>query len=466
MSVSVCSSESSTGGEISSALRLRAAVMSRRAQLASLLKTRGELILRSYLEELLTSSHPITEEARRLVAQRVKTLLGESAASGVAAQLAVCPAVITGDHHGLLTHPILVQSNALVSCVAAGSGLGYQIVFAFGCLPLNNATYPRGVIWAGERFPIFPDRLKHSMVCAAEAFRPEMLQRLPQEIRSIIQTTPGVFELPSYAAQATVVNRELWTSVFSGKSGTPQLVYLQAEDIASDLLVTSLNKGDELARVLLDPETRASALKALSAIQGGRSRLGGGTDLFWALGKTGKGIKLTVEQGSLIGEDCLFELESEVISDALTDRRLVPGLFLSYLALLKHGFVCLGGFNQLDYFARLREAWLNCLVLQDSRQQAADIKGRRYQGYLCGLLALMDKDRRPQGLEAFIPENAGAISRLERMLEGATLNQAAALGLPSLYPLVFAEEERDAVLSAVSVDDLIREFGLGNVIEV
>ena len=96
--------------------------------------------------------------------------------------------ILTGDHHGFLCHPVLVNGDLLF---ALSHQDGIVPVLAFGNVPLNNATYPRGLLLTEMRatrnpvtLPFFPDKSKHRLVYATRSFDKKTLDRGQNRVRS------------------------------------------------------------------------------------------------------------------------------------------------------------------------------------------------------------------------------------------------------------------------------------------
>ena len=231
----------------------------------------GHLSLLDYLKNFEASVKPPFQERGPLlclVHDYVSPLLGEAAAKGTADDLAAYPLVLTTSHHGVDFYAQTLQSR-LILALRNTSGLslaGTVPVFACGNIPLNNLTFPRGMLLyrlaagdfeaAPRRLPLFPDRLKRTMVSVAPVWQRVMIHQARAQLDKMIRQGTAVAEialaartlldedyraaalqsLSDYSQQAVVVNQHIWKRLFARGFDPPTLVYLELEKIASALL--------------------------------------------------------------------------------------------------------------------------------------------------------------------------------------------------------------------------------------
>lgn len=354
-----------------------------------------------------------------IVYRYAEPLLGAAVARRAADDLASQPLVLTANHHGVDYYAQTLQAR-LILALRSISGLSPARtlpVFACGNIPLNNLTYPRGLLFyrppAGQetegpcRLPLFPDRLKRAMVGAAPAWDAALLGQARTRLREMARhgkLAPDIalaaqtvlaedygslapLVLPDYAQQAVVVNRLLWQRLFAGGLDPPEMVYLELEHIASELLVRQdLADSHSLAHgVFFDRGLREGVLTALDGVRGcwnrlalgrrfhakPRERLAAGapvpcgTVFFWGRDAAGRRIPLDLHTGEsgrtvLYGRDDSGRLTEipwspPALADALKARRLYPSLFASFLVLtFARGIPCIGGYFQGEYLPAMQ----------------------------------------------------------------------------------------------------------------
>ncbi len=358
------------------------------------------------------------------IANYTSETLGSELGEAISEDLREMPQVLTANHHGIDTFAQSTQSNLLFSMRkrADGKPLKTVPVLACGSVPLNNLTYPRGLlIYAGAetngdggicKLPLFPDSYKRKLVSVAGPLTTEMLGRsrvrakklvedgkLIRSLESALNTVFNDFsnvgqEFPGYSRQATVVNHRFWQHLFRDKSRRPELVYIELESIVGRLLEKDLfDKSTICYQLMFDPELRQRLIESLdgqrgcwqyekllrrgseSAVVNGANAIDSsqGTMFFWGVDAKGKKIPLCVMEDQngkgfeLRGTDdggrpWTVPFTSTDISQGLQDGRLLPSIFTSYLLVsIARGINCIGGYYQADYLPVMRKAVVETL---------------------------------------------------------------------------------------------------------
>lgn len=392
----------------------------------------GDVSLAEYLQKLILISEKTAQSYQKrddlldVVYRYVAPLLGESLAQRAVRDLAEHPVVLTANHHGVdyfsqsMQGSLIFSLNAITEAISATTIL----IFSFGNIPLNNSTYPRGLLLyhvlptqletLPKRLPLFPDKLKRCMVSVTPAFDQTMVHRAEERFDNMIydgQISPklaeplheifredyrdaSVITLPTYSQQAVVLNNRIWKRLFSELSTVPEMVYLESEKIARALLESDLSNPKSLAwSVMFDPILREFILKKLDGIRGcwklkglaQRLRLknlseaqreeildGCGTVFFWGIDPTGRRIPLHLQtEGShpalLRGIDDYnniweFPYTPEAIIAKLHENKLLSSLFTCFLTLsFARGLVCVGGCLQGEYLLEMQRGLVSAL---------------------------------------------------------------------------------------------------------
>ncbi len=407
--------------------------------------------LRDYVGALGREPSAALQDNRDFVAEvehYTRETLGPGPATAVAEDLRHSPQVLTANHHGIDTFAQSTQSNLLFSLRRRADGTAAQTVpvLACGSVPLNNLTYPRGLlVYACSdgpggraicRLPVFPDSYKRKMVSAAGPYTAEMLDRARGRARRLIDgeqllgaVGPGLDAVfaelarvghayPGYAGQATVVNRHLWRRLFRGQACRAELVYIELESIACRLLARDLfDRSTICHQLLFDPELRGRLIEKLDGQRGcwqfenlarrdadpvaGRGPdSAAGTMFFWGVDAKGRRVPLRVAGGRngdgpvLRGVDdggqaWSIPLTPEDIARQLRERRLLPSIFTSYLLIaIARGIDCIGGYYQADYLPIMRGAVIDALGLSPAATIAARGGARGPDPYLSGMQAV------------------------------------------------------------------------------
>ena len=391
------------------------------------------------------------EDFLAVVHDTCRDLLGESVAARVREELRVQPVVLTANHHGVDFFAQSVQGSLLFSRrrLPDGSVARTVPVLACGTVPLDNLTYPMGMLIYDaprldldalpRRLPVLPNRMRRELVTLAGPIDAAAPARALDAVRKLLDRgevheqgatligdllveeygSDETLALPNYSTQATGINARLWRRLHRQDTAS-EMVYLELEDVCSRLLQRDLANPDSLAtRVLLEPRCREDVLARLDGeracwdLQRLRARLeqgaggGGGTALFWGVTAKKRRVPLLVENEDdgtpvLVGVDDAgtrwrYPLEAESIAAALAEKRLLPAVFSSFLVLaMARGINCLGGYFQAEYLPVMRSAVVAALRAGAADDIADAVAGCRVDGYLGGMQAVLI--RRPEGL--------------------------------------------------------------------
>ncbi len=417
----------------------------------------GNLSLREFLKELTPNARPSFQPLNDLVEivyRYAEPLLGKSTAKAAAEAIAAAPVVLTANHHGVDFFAQSVQGSLLFYLsqkLENRSGAAVPI-FACGSVPLDNLTYPLGLLlynvdWnkledMPRKLPIFSNSLRRAMVSVASPLNGAMVQRAETRFDRMVQEkdiSPGlasrvrdilredycsqtVMALSNYSQQSVVLNHRIWKRLFSNPDNAPAMVYLELERLVSTLLQRDLKNPNSLAFcVMFDSVLREAVSKELNGARAcwnlemleqrlGSHRMGAsqgeslrscGTFLFWGINAKGRRVPLCFEnsgQGNpmLRGIDDRGNLWEAVytpqsILDALREGRLLPSLFTCFLVLsFARGVTCAGGYFQGEYLPSMQSGLVKALrTIAGYREMADIVKGVTAYTYLSGMQAVM-----------------------------------------------------------------------------
>ncbi len=415
----------------------------------------GKVSLADYLQQtLVVSESPLQprNDLLEVVYRYAESLLGQSVAEKVAQELEIFPAVMTANHHGVDFLAQSVQGSLTFSLRQVDGKPAKTVpVFACGNVPLDNPTYPRGLLLyhsnrqAAEfrlpiRLPIFCNRYRRKLVSVVEAYDAEMLaqaerrlavmvrnRQVPLALATTVESVLGedyrnsaVMGFENYSQQAVVLNNRLWKRCFREPEQAPEMIYLELEKIASLLLQVDLNDEDSLAwQVMFNPTLRAQVLDQLDGVRAcwDRNKLfrraclnpsdkelnlsGCGTVFFWAINDAGWRVPLSLTGGAACaallqgrddrGEFWTISFSQREILQGLQAGRLLPSLFSCFLTIaFARGISCCGGYFQTDYLSAMQSGLVK--VLQE-KPGNAEIAARVSQVpsdiYLSGMQAVM-----------------------------------------------------------------------------
>lgn len=383
-------------------------------------------------------------------------LLGESIAAQAAEDIQRSPLVLTANHHGIAYFAQDFQGSVIFALnrVRKQSSLRTVPIFACGTVPLDNMTYPLGLLCyrtgdedvreVPKKIPIFSNKMRRQMVSCAKPFDRDMITQAGRRVKKLIDAriicatleqpiqtllcdeyrrSPAI-DLPSYSHQAVVVNRGIWNRLFQGLHHAPELVTLELEKISTLLLVTDLKNTDSLAHcALFDPALRENIFAELDGKRAcwqtklllGRLHAdysgkkpdpapgGCGTMLFWGLDDRGRRVPLylntlTPKNEKLCGIDDrgnILEMPFSVtaIGDGLVRNKILPSIFTSLLVIsLGRGVTCAGGYFQCDYLPAMQRGLVKALERTGGYDVAAhQVAAIPTDTYLSGMIAVMSQ---------------------------------------------------------------------------
>ena len=414
-----------------------------RPKLGALLREKAGVPIEQYLTELYAPAPDrVSEAGRTCLTELAGDVLGDVAAGHALRVLSTCPAVTTGPHMSFLTCNNTLQSALLSARGAAAAGLSAVIVMAFGKIPLNNVEYPRGFVWEGKNFPLFPDRQKHALVYGCGRFLEEKLSGLPHGLSTLLRSAPGLFDATLFSTQISRINQTLWTAIKEREPGLPELIFLQAEDLAVSLIIRSLQDSSLLSRLLTEDHLRSEILGELEGTYGCWTGSMGGSHFFYARDVQGREVPCRLNGGLLSSSDYSCPMLPESLSEALQNKRLVPGLFMTYAAFLLNGLRCLGGFNQIDYLSRMHAGLIAALASCGESAAETLTEQADFQGYISGLRPLCEADGTALSLRSCL--YGGAPGEIWEKAAGLRFAQANEAGLDFQLSIVEREVKTHA----------------------
>ena len=425
--------------------------------LEKVINERGEWSLRAYLNSIepnySRSIQPLNDIID-IVYQYLTPLLGRKIAKEAAIDIEKFPVVLTANHHGVDYFSHSIQGSLLFSFTKRLKVPSFRVVPVFSCgnIPLNNPTYPRGLLLyrsfkeqleaLPKKISIFPDRLKKSLVSFAPPYDQTMIDRAERRLSKMVREDqvcstllepalqilreeycqPSVLGLPSYSCQAVVLNNAIWKRLFATGSRESHLAYVEIEKVATSLLELDLANKESLAWcTLFDPEVRDHLLDELDGVRScwNRKKLarrlsmdlqnpaektalsGGGTIFFWGVDERGRQFPLYLKTDNqkkaiLIGIDdhrrrWEFSFTPQSILELLLQNRLQPSLFICYLVTsMARNIISIGGYFQSEYLPQMLKGVVTVLNQTGGYHDMASVLDKINPNfYLSGMSAVM-----------------------------------------------------------------------------
>ncbi len=421
----------------------------------------GDVSLAEYLDELKPSSEKPFQSRHdflEIYRQEVASLLGEAAGIKAAEELNYWPMVLTANHLGVDFFSQSVQTNLLFYLLKKRITPSPVVlpVIACGSVPLDNVTYPLGVLLykmsngsyhkVPKKLPVFSNKVRRTLVSIAPPFDRAMVARAQhrlekmavnkeignlqaealQQIFTHDYNAQGIMGLESYSSQAIVVNNRIWQRLFAGQCAESHLVTIDMEKIVSQLLQRDLNNEKSLLfYIIMDDDLRQNLIENLDnkracwniselqqRLDTGYSNAPGikmpsscGTVFFWGVNQRFRRIPLLLlknSQNSWVlrgvddkGEVMEVDYSLDSILSALKGGRILPSIFTSFVVLaFARGLTCLGGYYQAEYLPLMQKQLVASLRETGSYSEAARLVEKVETGsYLSGMQTVMTEDK-------------------------------------------------------------------------
>lgn len=462
-------------------------VSTKRPVLDEILCKHGNSTLAEYCG-LFANYSPHSEFAaeRQAIAQIVYNetvaLFDQPKAEAVAQSLYESPVINTGDHHGPLTHPILVGGNLLFALpYILNRDVNKELItLSFGNVPLNNTTYPRGLLLSDKdgddsvKIPLFGDKQKQSSVCTLNNVLPDRQQTVDDQLRKLIkrgvisESKAGVIRRlvslvttdtvsATYAQQVTKMNNVIWAGMFAEVA--PKLTTLQVETLVMKRLEQLLDMRDPMITGLIEDFTLRNDIKqSFDGVPGAWSQKeNSGSFLFWGTDNKGRLVQLQENNGALVGDGTEIRLTATGISEAIEQKKIVPTMFMSfYILAFRSGFKCYGGFMQTDYLTTMQECWEKVLSKHDTTALER-VRSVPTKNFCVGPGTFFTEKNGILDAATGIDLLDRPLSYNEiRALSATTLKNIFAPSLPIMYATIYGASANPE-LTQVSQNDLIRE---------
>ena len=448
----------------------------------------GHLQLGKYLKcieaDFRTNFQKIDDLAD-IVYSYANRFFGPYIASKASSDFRLNPVALTANHHGVDYFAQSVQGSMLfaLSKINGMKNRSTVPIFSCGNVPLDNLTYPMGMLLyhangarshtLPRKLSIFSNSFRRAMVSVSSPFTDEMIIRAKKKVDKMVEEneislkhasclhqifdeeylSSAVIRLSSYSQQSVVLNHRIWKRLFKESATTPEMIYLELEEITRRLLILDLFNPDSLAwRVFFDCDLRNEVIEKLNGKKAcwsvnylvkrlkiaktpsieKESLNGCGTIFFWGINSNGRRIPLYLDTDKL-GKSILrgvddrgelyqipFSFESIIL--ALNQKRLLPSIFTCFLELaFARGVTCIGGYFQAEYLPAMQKGLVSALRRSKKYNQAATaVEKVNTSKYLSGMQTVMvkvkDKELVPAGPVEIIASGGLTEKDLKKML--------------------------------------------------
>ena len=157
----------------------------------------------------------------------------------------------------------------------------------------------------------------------------------------------------------------------------------------------------------------------------------------------------------------------EIISKALKEKKIYPGMMLCYLLIsLYYGMKCLGGFCQVNDLTMTKYAWEKFLKEVGENEEAEalnPVQTKELGGdglVLSYLKTSNDNLINARGIDMILSDKDTSFERYVNLSKNLTLSEAMNPMLPEMYEVLYSYDDRDLDLWKTPVDQIFKATGL------
>lgn len=374
-------------------------------ELKNILETNGHKTVMEYITLVNQAVHtqdfsyfePRMSEFFDVYRQILSSIFEQSIVDTSIATLKKNRLISTADHQGVISHPFSLSSTYARTLYAQNVGEGSVVTFPCASISLSNSSFPRGLIIHDiddDEKKIYFKSLIHKLnpVFCEEKIERDGVQKMYDSLSSIpfekdtrkkilsvfkeIFFSEQFLSLADFDEQCAYGSLRLWKHVSDFQA--IDLIYVSQEKIVTDVIIKNHLSSSTLVHFLLFDEVyRTLFVKYFNGITGAfDTQERKGTHLFWGV-RDHRRVSLFIEKNMLVDGDgdVFLVLEKEIIAKALEEKRIIPAMPLVFIVLsFYYGFVCGGGFSQVDYLGQMKNAWMNLLLSVGEKGEAEQVE--------------------------------------------------------------------------------------------
>lgn len=331
-----------------------------------LLEKYGDLPLKEIAKIALGEQKPISSALKNAILKTASRLYDADTANEVSSHLDQNIVFNTAEHFGY-SKGFFLQSNIFTACMEKFRSHKFNIVLACSNISFRDPSRPSTIDWKGESTNLVSVKNSKCTLYSAPPIDEARWMNIPEDFRNLISYE----ELPTsgFMDQMGQINSTLWEKSFCQDPAFPKLIYLSLEEIATQLIIESINRKDRVFRFCFDPENIKFMIDTFEGLPYCWQQQNKGTHLFWynIFHKSKYPLRFDGKE-SLTYKDFKLQLNSDEIIEKLTDKTIIPGLFLCHLILLHHNARVLGGPMQILAMPDIWRRWckVNQLDTHDS----------------------------------------------------------------------------------------------------
>ena len=373
------------------------------------IKSESEKLKKNSLKKPLLCKEDFTDIASEYVRER----LGIKEAEEIGRALSL-RALHTADHLGGFYSAQSFQGDLFFTRLLLGVSEDVSVIpiLTYGCVPLISSTYARGIIVYTEtgealHIPIFPKKPTGAIATLTKGFDRELVIRardraLPKISRYLIKKEvkrlfnelylrEDILSLDRFPDQAFFIGKGIMDRL-PQLTGGKSLIYLEAEELFSKLIIKDMGRKDSNLYELL---FNVSYVKSLNELYDLEERPLASL-LFRGCDEEKRYYILNLDEDGYLrgqknnGETVTISIKPEILKEKLLQREIIPDVYLSwFLTGFLRGFSFYGGVFQSCYLPDWHRLTLSALRSCGYHELADAAENYDFSGYISGPIVML-----------------------------------------------------------------------------
>lgn len=338
------------------------------------------------------------EDISKVIYEYVRKQSGETTAQKVT-ELLKSNTLITADHYGGIYSTQSFQGDLLYYAGLKEAGFNTSVVpiLAYSQVPMNNSTFPRGLILYendGEplKLPVtaskyrtysvgqVPPVSKKEIEALKKKIKNEAPSNIVERLAALVEEIYGqdkVLEAKDYRTQLYYVAGDLYKKVL----GADEMCFIECEEVFRELMKKDLENRESLVYRLLFDKSFWQVFDAEFE----------GISLFAGIDDSGRAFPLTIHEGNYLtgssrdGAKVQYEINKEKIVELLDNKKIVVSMVaLALMSSFQRGVSLFGGEFQAIYLEEWKEKTTKALRATGEEGLAKRVENTYCKGYISG----------------------------------------------------------------------------------
>lgn len=307
--------------------------------------------------------------------------------------------LMMADHYGGIYSTQSFQGDLLYIKGLKEMGLVTEVipVLACGQVPLDNSTFPRGMIYyEGDgmplRLPVMTTKHRASAAGAAPGFNDgdveKFIKRIKKDVKgknreALVQLAEEIYKNDTvlnekdFKSQMYYVSKDVMERCLDGET----VIYVDFEEVFGKLFLKDIERPNSLCYRILYDELFLKTLKEEMP----------DISLFVGLDKKGKKFYLSLDSDGFLrgktrnNEEIIYKTEPEIIQNLIKEKKVYVSVYAcAVMSAFQRGMMLFGGIFQSVYLEEWKKKTIKALKNAGCEKEADRINTVAGNGYMSG----------------------------------------------------------------------------------